>query len=97
MKTPWAISCASPGINRPEEFRTVTWAHIIAWRDDLTRRGLGGRKAAKARRRIGDHQARELLAAPQKDTIKSKRDRAILSTPVQGFPRISPANNASIH
>ena len=30
------------GINRPEEFRTVTRAHIIAWRDDLVRRGLGG-------------------------------------------------------
>ena len=29
---------------------------------------------------IGDHQARELLAAPGEDTIKSKRDRAILST-----------------
>jgi site-specific recombinase XerC len=31
------------GIERPEEFRTVTRAHIIAWRDDmrirLTRRG----------------------------------------------------------
>src|SRR4029077_10820746 len=31
-------------------------------------------------RPLGDHQARELLAAPQADTIKSKRDRAILST-----------------
>jgi site-specific recombinase XerD len=30
------------GIVRPEEFRTVTRAHIIAWRDQLTRRGLGG-------------------------------------------------------
>ena len=30
------------GIERPEEFRTVTRAHIIAWRDDLARRGLGG-------------------------------------------------------
>jgi integrase/recombinase XerD len=30
------------GIVRPEEFRTVTRAHIIAWRDELTRRGLGG-------------------------------------------------------
>src|SRR3954470_17961686 len=30
------------GITRPEEFRTVTRAHIIAWRDDLVRRGLGG-------------------------------------------------------
>ena len=29
---------------------------------------------------IGDHQARALLAAPQKDGVKSKRDRAILST-----------------
>ena len=28
---------------------------------------------------IGDHQARELLTAPQRDTVKSKRDRAILS------------------
>jgi integrase/recombinase XerD len=104
------------GIQRPEEFRTVTRAHIIAWRDELARRGLGGstirnRLASLAslfeylceknavthnpvkgveRPRtesgegktpaIGDHQARELLAAPDKDTIKSKRDRAILST-----------------
>src|SRR5580704_1179028 len=30
------------GIARPEEFRTVTRAHIIAWRDTLTQRGLGG-------------------------------------------------------
>src|SRR5271165_7398664 len=30
------------GIQRPEEFRTVTRAHIIAWRDDLVRRELGG-------------------------------------------------------
>ena len=29
------------GIARPEEFRTVTRAHVIAWRDDLMRRGLG--------------------------------------------------------
>ena len=104
------------GINRPEEFRTVTRAHFIAWRDDLTRRGLGGstirhRLASLAslfeylceknavthnpvkgveRPRtesgegktpaLGDHQARKLLDAPTDDTIKSKRDRAILST-----------------
>src|SRR3984957_3699392 len=104
------------GIERPEEFRTVTRAHIIAWRDELTQRGLGGstirhRLASLAslfeylcekkavthnpvkgveRPRtesgegktpaIGDHQARELLAAPQEETTKSKRDRAILST-----------------
>ena len=88
----------------------------IAWRDQLTGRGLGGstirhRLASLAslfeylceknavthnpvkgveRPRtesgegktpaIGDHQARDLLEAPQENTIKSKRDRAILST-----------------
>ena len=30
------------GIRRPEEFRIVTRAYVIAWRDDLMRRGLGG-------------------------------------------------------
>ena len=104
------------GIARPEEFRIVTRAHVIAWRDELARRGLGG---ATVRHRlaslaslfehlcernavthnpvkgverprtesgegktpaIGDHQARALLTAPPDDTIKSKRDRAILST-----------------
>lgn len=30
------------GIQRPEEFRIVTRAHIIAWRGELMRRGLGG-------------------------------------------------------
>jgi hypothetical protein len=30
------------GIRRPEEFRAVTRAHIIGWRDDLVLRGLGG-------------------------------------------------------
>ena len=29
---------------------------------------------------IGDHQARKLLEAPQEETVKSRRDRAILST-----------------
>ena len=104
------------GIVRPEEFRTVTRAHVIAWRDELVRRGLGGGtirhrlaslaslfeylcgrnavthnpvkgverpKAETAEGKtpaIGDHQARELLAAPAADTLKAKRDRAILST-----------------
>jgi integrase/recombinase XerD len=103
------------GIVRPEEFRTVTRAHVIAWRDELARRALGGstirhrlaslaslfeylcdknavtHNPVKGVERpkvesgegktpaIGDHQARELLDAPQSDTIKSKRDRAILS------------------
>ena len=30
------------GIARPEEFRTVTRAHVIAWRDELVSRGLAG-------------------------------------------------------
>jgi integrase/recombinase XerD len=104
------------GIVRPEEFRTVTRAHIIAWRDELTGRQLGGstirhrlaslaslfeylceknavtHNPVKGVERpktesgegktpaLGDHQARKLLAAPPDDTIKSKRDRAILST-----------------
>jgi site-specific recombinase XerC len=107
---------AFAGIARPEEFRQVTRAHAIAWRDALQQHGLGGasirhRLAAlaslfqylceqnavthnpvKGVRRpatasgagktptIGDHQARTLLAAPLDDSIKSKRDRAILST-----------------
>jgi site-specific recombinase XerD len=104
------------GIVRPEEFRTVTRAHLIVWRDDLVRRELGGstirhrlaslaslfeylceknavtHNPVKGVERpktesgegktpaLGDHQARKLLDAPQADTIKSKRDRAILST-----------------
>jgi integrase/recombinase XerD len=111
------------GIVKPEEFRTVTLAHVIAWRDDLktrlTERGDAPWSDSSIRHRlsalaslfqylceknavthnpvkgvsrpktesgegktpaIGDHQARELLEAPQKDTIASKRDRAILST-----------------
>jgi len=113
------------GIVRPEEFRTVTRAHVIAWRDDLHRREIGpstnkrapegatirhrlaalsslfeylcdknavshnpvkGVKRPKAESgegktpALGDHQARELLAAPGETTIKEKRDRAILST-----------------
>jgi integrase/recombinase XerD len=110
------------GIARPEEFRTVTRAHVIAWRDDLktrlTKRGepwndssIRHRLAALASLfqylceknavthnpvkgverpksesgegktpTIGDYQVRDLLVAPDKDTTKSKRDRAILST-----------------
>jgi integrase/recombinase XerD len=30
------------GIRRPQEFRIVTRTHIIAWRDELAHRGLGG-------------------------------------------------------
>jgi integrase/recombinase XerD len=103
-------------IAKPEEFRIVTRAHVIAWRDDLVQRELGGntvrhrlaalsslfeylceknavtRNPVKGVKRprsesgegrtpaLGDHQARALLAAPKEETIKEKRDRAILST-----------------
>src|SRR5271169_2438799 len=111
------------GIARPEEFRTVTRAHVIAWRDDLARRELGGAtirhrlaalsslfeylceknavthnpvKGVKRPRAesgegktpaLGDHQARELLTAPGAETVKEKRDRAILSTLLYHAPR----------
>src|SRR5690349_10322366 len=104
------------GIGRPEEFRIVTRAHVIAWREDLARRELGGStvrhrlaalsslfeylcernavthnpvKGVKRPRSesgegktpaLGDHQARDLLAAPGSDSRKDKRDRAILAT-----------------
>src|SRR5215472_1500280 len=91
------------GIGKPEEFRTVSRAHVIAWRDELTQRSLGGStvrhrlaalsslfeylceknavthnpvKGVKRPRSesgegktpaLGDHQARELLQAPQRD------------------------------
>jgi site-specific recombinase XerD len=104
------------GIVHPEEFRTVTRAHVIAWRKDLERRAcapttiqrklaalsslfahlaeqnavlhnpVDGVKRPKANRQEGttpalsDEQARALLTAPQGDSLKAKRDRAILAT-----------------
>ena len=106
------------GIVRPDEFRSVTRAHVIAWSDALAKREpalssqtLRHRLAAlsslfeylcernavthspvKGVKRppvegykgktpaLGDHQARRLLDAPDADTMKSKRDRAMLAT-----------------
>jgi hypothetical protein len=104
------------GIGAPAEFRTVTRAHLIAWRKDLERRTLA---RATIRRKLSalsslfqylceknavahnpvdgvkrptahvsegatpalsDAQARTLLNAPREDTLKGKRDRAILAT-----------------
>jgi integrase/recombinase XerD len=103
------------GLTRPEQFREVTRAHVIKWREALKRRGLS---AATIRRKLaalsalfaylcekntvlmnpadgvqrpkegsnegktpalGDSQARRLLEAPDPETLKGKRDRAILS------------------
>lgn len=104
------------GITRPEEFRTVTRAHVIAWRKVLEQQGcapttiqrklaalsslfshlaeqnsvlhnpVDGVKRPKSNRQEGttpalsDEQARALLTAPQGDSLKAKRDRAILAT-----------------
>jgi len=104
------------GIQNPEEFRIVTRAHIIAWREDLLSRSLSSmsirhrlsslsslfeylcekntvtHNPVKGVKRlavesyegktpaIGDHQARKLLDAPVDDSLKGKRDRAILAT-----------------
>ena len=104
------------GIARPEEFRTITRAHVIAWRKDLERHAcaprtiqrklaavsslfaylceqnavlhnpVDGVKRPKSHGREGttpalsDEQARALLSAPQGDSLKAKRDRAILAT-----------------
>lgn len=104
------------GIAQPEEFRTVTRAHVIAWRKDLEHRlcapttiqrklaalsslfaylseqnavlhnPVDGVKRPKSNRQEGttpalsDEQARALLIAPVGDSVKAKRDRAILAT-----------------
>jgi len=103
------------GIVQADEFRTVTRAHVLAWRKRLEARQLSG---ATIRRKLaalsslfdylcernavllnpvagvkrprgnsnegktpalGDHQARALLDAPDPDTLKGKRDRAMLA------------------
>ena len=104
------------GIQRPEEFRLVVRAHVIAGRQTLEQRNLSPatirrklaalsaifnhlcesnavlsnptrgvkRPAADAHEgktpAISDGQARALLEAPSADTLKGKRDRAVLST-----------------
>ena len=104
------------GLNRPEDMRLVTRAHVIAWRDHLKERDLTGNtirrklaalsslfeylaennavadnpvngvKRPKAPAgegltpRLSDDQARRLLEAPDVNTLKGKRDRAIMAT-----------------
>jgi len=106
------------GIKQSKEFRDVTRAHVIAWRDELgdDRRKLSGttirhrlaalsslfqylcdrnavtHNAVKGVKRpknesdegktpaLGDAQARKLLVAPDEESLKGPRDRAILAT-----------------
>lgn len=103
------------GIARPEDFRGVTRAHVIAWRKSLEKRKLApatmrrklsalsdlfaylceknavpsnpvhgvGRPKEGANQgktpALSDAQAAALLEAPPRDTLKGKRDRAILA------------------
>ncbi|WP_374091004.1 tyrosine-type recombinase/integrase [Methylomicrobium lacus] len=107
---------AFTGIQKPDEFRTVTRAHVIAWRDELGNRLLNGAtirhrlsalsslfdylcdknavthnpvKGVKRPKNdsaegrtpaLGDHQARKLLDAPSGATLRTLRDKAILTT-----------------
>lgn len=103
------------GIAQPEEFRSVTRAHVLAWRKSLAGQSLS---PATIRRKLSalsdlfehlceanaithnpvkgvarpkegsnegktpalsDAQAKQLLATPDADTLKGKRDRAILA------------------
>ncbi len=103
------------GIREPLGFRIITRAHVIAYRDELARRGLQG---ATIRRKLAavsslyeylcdrnavpmnpvkgvtrpkvdtyegktpalsDAQVRHLLEAPKGQTLRAKRDRAIIS------------------
>ena len=102
-------------IERPEELRRVTRAHVLQWRKSLEDRSLSAgsiRRKLSALSALFDHlcernaiqhnpvqgvkrpneganegktpaisdtQARQLLGAPRADTLKGKRDRAILA------------------
>jgi site-specific recombinase XerD len=108
--------CSFVGLQRAEDMRLVTRAHVIAWRDHLKSRKLAGstirRKLAALSSlfehlaennavtdnpvngvkrpkaptgegltpRLSDDQASRLLDAPPVETLKGKRDRAILAT-----------------
>jgi integrase/recombinase XerD len=107
---------AFTGIQQADEFRSVTRAHVIAWRDDLVQRERNGStirhrlsalaslfdylceknavthnpvKGVKRPKNdslegrtpaLGDHQARKLLDAPDGDSLRTLRDKAILAT-----------------
>jgi len=104
------------GIEQPEEFRIISRAHVIAWRQMLEQQNLAdstirrklsalsslfeylcesnaithnpvkGVKRPPANNNegktpaISNEQARKLLDAPSEETLKGKRDRAILAT-----------------
>ena len=69
------------GIDRPESFRLITRAHVIAWRDDFTRRELS---PATVRRK---------LAALSSLYQYLCEHNAVLLNPVKGVQRPKANNN----
>ena len=63
------------GVERPEEFRTVRRAHVVAWREDLERRGLRGATI------------RGKLAALSSLFQFLCSEQAVLANPVKGVAR----------
>ena len=68
------------GIGRPEEFRTVIRAHVIAWRDELSGRGLS---ATTIRHRLS-------ALASLFDYLRDQN--AVTHNPVKGVTRPVPEN-----
>ena len=69
------------GIDTPEEFRLVTRAHVIAWRDDLQRRGFS------------DASIRRKLSALSSLFNYLCNENAVSLNPVQGVTRPETDNN----
>src|ERR1700674_2677833 len=69
------------GIARPEEFRTITRAHVIAWRDDLARR------TGRAGVELGGATVRHRLAAPSSLFEYLCEKNAVTHNPVKGVKR----------
>lgn len=69
------------GIHQPEDFRTVTRAHVLAWRKTLEEKSLAGatiRRKLAALASLFEHLCESNSATH--NPVKGKRDRAILST-----------------
>jgi integrase/recombinase XerD len=69
------------GIQRPEEFRTVTRAHVIAWRDDLRKR------LTKRGQPWNDSSIRHRLAALASLFQYLCNENAVTHNPVKGVAR----------
>src|SRR5271170_5478581 len=70
------------GIARPEEFRAVTRAHVIAWRDDLASRTLDGHTLG-----LGGATVRHRLAALSSLFEYLCEKNAVTHNPVKGVKR----------